>query len=479
MDSLLRVLVCEDMETDFFLLVRQLEKAGFEVKARRVYTPQSFLSELKSEDWDIILSDYFIPGFSGVEALEMLKQNGLEVPFILVSGTIGEEAAVHVMRSGASDYLMKDNLARLASVVKRELDEAAIRRERRAAIEQLRANEEKYRAIIDNALFGILQEKPGGLILQANRAACEMFGYTEEEFARLDWKPLFDFNDPAVGQKLAERDRYGSTKAEFLAIRKNGERFYCEVSSVIYRDVEGKEIICNILADITTRKQAEQQMQTFNEELKQLSTHLKNAREDERKHIARELHDQLGQLASAIKIELDWLDIHTTEPAPSKKRIQRALFAVSHMIDTTRKIASSLRPAVLDDEGLNTSLKWQCEEFRKLSGIRCEFHGGIDERLVSAEMRIELFRICQEALTNVLRHAEAGHVSVQMEMLDEEIELSIHDNGKGFDTAKPSSHLGLVGIRERARSVNGKLLIDSAPGAGTTIRIRVPLKTLS
>ncbi len=471
----LQLLICEDEESDAAMVIRALEKAGYDVIFHRVETAEDMRTALEKQEWDVIISDYNIPGFGGPQALAILKSAGIDIPFILVSGTIGEEVAVLIMKAGANDYLMKDRLTRLSEVVKKEMEETEKRKEVKAVSEMIKANEEKYHAVINNSRLAIFLARPGGLILESNTAATELFGYDAEEFTRLDRNDVLDMSDPQVLLKLSERDRNGSIHGECIGIKKNGERFYCEVSSIIFKDINGQKMSCSMLADISARKNAEQQILDTNIELKKLSTHLKNAREDERKYISREIHDQLGQLASAIKIELDWLNIHL-EGAEQKTstHIEHALSITKVLIDTTRKIATALRPSILDELGLSDSLKWQCSEFKNMSGIPCDFKGNFDDTGISLEIRTELFRICQESLTNVMRHAQASKVSISLSDSEENMELSVTDDGKGFDPNTKSDHIGLVGLRERVLSINARLMIKSKPGHGTTILVVVP-----
>ncbi len=475
MKKRLKLLLCEDMETDAEMIIRQLEKAAYEIDFERVETAEDFKISLHKQEWDIIISDFRIPGFGGPEALAILKQTGIDIPFVLVSGTIGEEIAVNMMKAGANDYLMKSSLIRLSEVVKREMIEADFRKERKAVAELVKANEEKYHAVIDNSLLAIFLARPGGLILESNKAASDLFGYTEAEFKELGRDQLLDTSDPVFLQKIKQREALGSVSGECIGIKKNGERFFCEISSIIFKDINGHELSCSMLADISSRKNAEKKLVDTNNELKTLSKHLKDVREHERKHISREIHDQLGQLASALKIEIDWLNMNLPDPGEKvQSRIDHALAIIKVIINTTRKIATALRPSIIDELGLSESLKWQCTEFKKLSGIDCEFICDYQDDAMPLEIRTELFRICQESLTNVIRHANAKKVKVSLRNLENGLEVSINDNGRGFDPNQKSTHIGLLGLRERALSIDGDLSIESEYGKGTTIRVFIP-----
>jgi signal transduction histidine kinase len=252
-------------------------------------------------------------------------------------------------------------------------------------------------------------------------------------------------------------------------------------------------IIQNTRSRIAAEKKADQLESTFEEklqeqtgelltdfeEMQRLATHLKDAREDERLQISLTVHDQIGQLASAIKMDLEWLDMqHKGSGEGEKKRLGHALTITDVLIDTSRKLAMSIRPAIIDELGITAALKWQCSEFQHKAGIPCHFRHSLDEELLDKNTRTELFRVCQEALDNVSRHAGATEVSVQLEETDTFVEMRIEDNGVGFDIARRSEGVGLISIRERAHSIGGELTIDSAPDKGTRLIVRVPKRNM-
>jgi len=194
----LRVLVVEDFEPDAVLVVRELERAGYAVEWRRVDDESSLRSALPAGPWDVLLCDYSLPGFDGLAALRVVHEAGLDVPFILISGTVGEDVAVDAMKAGAHDYIVKGHLGRLVPAVERELREARVRRERRVAEAALRESEERYRLIYDKSMDAILLTRPDGTILSANQAACRIFGRSEEELKRLGRSAIADQSDPTV-----------------------------------------------------------------------------------------------------------------------------------------------------------------------------------------------------------------------------------------------------------------------------------------
>ena len=318
----------------------------------------------------------------------------------------------------------------------------------------------------------------GPRILYVNEAFTKMTGYNKEEVMGKTPRILQgpDSDRLELDRLRKALEKWETCEIEIINYKKNGEPFWVNFSVAPIANKDGwfTHWIA-IERDITDKKKAEEELRQKNEEMKQLSVYLKNVREEERKYIAREVHDELGQLASAIKIDIDWLSIkHAEMEDVGKMRMSHATKTIEVLIASIRKIASSLRPSVLDDFGLNVAIEWQCREFQNLSSIQCIFEPNFDDEDLPMEIRTELFRMTQESLTNVMRHANASHVTVQLTEDKEKIYLRITDDGKGFDTKIKKNTLGLIGLRERAASINGELSIKSQAGNGTTVLAVVP-----
>ena len=224
--------------------------------------------------------------------------------------------------------------------------------------------------------------------------------------------------------------------------------------------------------------EAENEMQEMNEQLRHLAAHLQNVREEEQTRISREIHDELGQMLTAIKMDVTSADKKLkTSPEIASAALVRVLEMVDTTVKTIRRIASELRPTILDDLGLIEALEWQCSEFEKRNQIKCAFACSNPTITINREIAIGLYRIFQEALTNIARHSGANHVIASLQIEPQQLVMTIADDGKGFDpeAVKAKKSLGLVGIKERALMMKGKLFTETAPGKGTTIRIIVPL----
>jgi diguanylate cyclase (GGDEF)-like protein/PAS domain S-box-containing protein len=260
----LAVLIVEDSESDALLIVRLLKKAGYEVVFERVETTEQMQSALEKRAWDIVISDYNLPQFGGCAALELQKERQPDIPFIVVSGMIGEESAVAMMKAGVHDYLIKDNLVRLAPAVERELEQAKIRRERKQAEQELRASEERYRTLVEQASDGIFIADSDGHFTDVNPAGCKMLGYTREKILQLAMsdvtkisaeKPL-RFKELQMGETII-------SERELL----------CKDGSLISVEISGRQLkdgrLQGIVRDITERKRAEDRLRQLSSAVEQ------------------------------------------------------------------------------------------------------------------------------------------------------------------------------------------------------------------
>jgi signal transduction histidine kinase len=234
------------------------------------------------------------------------------------------------------------------------------------------------------------------------------------------------------------------------------------------------------------RHHAEGQLRQSTEQLRALSGHLERVREEERTRIARGLHDELGQMLTGLKMDVSWLSkrlgdasqIENMSPLLEKTRSMTAL--IDRTIVAIRRLISELRPPVLDHLGLVAALEWQAGEFQQRTGIRCEFVCPLKKVTLSSAGTTALFRILQEALTNVTRHAKAAKVTIRLEQVGDALRLAVEDDGIGImeQEAAGLSSFGLIGLRERVALLGGKLALNGRPGKGTTLTAQIPLPRL-
>ena len=303
-------------------------------------------------------------------------------------------------------------------------------------------------------------------------------GYTPEEIPNLKPKDFFEGRDLENVQEAIEKVLKGEeVQFEAVAIMKSGQRipFLYTAMPIIY---EGKPGVIGTGLDISERKLVELELKQMNEQLRHLSAHLQDIREEERKGIAREIHDELGQQLTGLKMDISWLKKKWKK---EDEKIFDRLSDMGNLIDqsvkTVRRISSELRPSILDDLGLIDAMEWESVEFEKRFLIQTKFLSEVAELTAPSNIITALFRIYQESLTNVARHAKAKNVIAVLQQSEERLKLHITDDGQGFDPKEMASKktFGLMGMKERTEMLGGTYSIISAPGKGTTISVVIPM----
>jgi PAS domain S-box-containing protein len=337
---------------------------------------------------------------------------------------------------------------------------------------ELRESEERFRSLSDASLEGIMIHDQG-VILDANLAFARLFGYKqpEELMGKNGLECLLSPESRAVIHEPMQRKEIGPIQV--TGIRKDGTAFAAETDS---RPVKylGHDASIVSYRDITERKLAQEERQRSMERLRALAARLQSVREEERKRVAREIHDQLGQVLTAIKIDLS--AVVRDLPADQSNATSSILKLVDETIQSVRRISTELRPGILDDLGLADAVEWAGEDFAARTGTKCRLSLPEDVISIDPEQATAVFRIFQETLTNVARHAHASEIEVRLAKDDRDLTLEVHDNGGGIPEDKLSSgeSLGILGMRERALLLGGELTISGAPGQGTTVRVRIP-----
>jgi len=243
------------------------------------------------------------------------------------------------------------------------------------------------------------------------------------------------------------------------------------------KKVEFIESLSLIIGEVIYRLNAEEALRISQEQLRNLAAHLQSAREDERTRIAREIHDELGQIMTALKIDLSWIRDKYCDHTGLCEKTKSMLSQIDATIRTVKKIITELRPGILDHLGISAAIEWQAAAFQEISGIPCSVVIIPDQIILNEDLSTNIFRIFQEILTNVMRHAGATNVDVLFEKSDGLITLSVEDNGKGIDNrqiSRPTS-FGIMGIRERVNIMNGDIEIVGTHGRGTSISISIPM----
>jgi len=345
-----RLLVVEDSDLDYELLLHALRRQGFDPDCVRVETAESFEEALNRGHWDAVISDHHLPRFSSTQALSLVRSSGSRLPFIIISGAIGEEVAVQAMQAGADDYLIKGKLARLGPALRKAMAAAAVRRER--------------------------------------------------EQARID---------------LAASER----------------------------------------------------------RLRELADHLQVALEDERAAIAREVHDDVGGMLTALRFDLNWIERQAEGAVQARAR--QGLETLEQAVDAVQRLLRNLRPPALD-AGLVAALEALVEQFESRTGLRARLRSNREHIDLSESSAITVYRVAQESLTNVAKHAQATRVDLDLMVQDDLLSLEIIDDGVGLKATDPlkEGSFGLRGLQERVRHAGGWVDVPVGLGHGL-VMLNLPL----
>jgi PAS domain S-box-containing protein len=352
--------------------------------------------------------------------------------------------------------------------------------ERKEAEVELKKSEENFRNLSENTADAILIATLDGRHLYANQAACQILGYTKEEIIQTT---MVDIADPATLSLIKKRlqDRIADptlpTPYETIIRRKDGTSFPVEIrgTRTVWQD---QTCDLALIRDITERKKAQEAIKLQNQRIQEVSRQLVEVEEREKRNLASELHDDLGQSLASLKLMLELASSSRTN-RERQEVIGDSLGLISELMGKVRNLSLDLRPAMLDDFGLFTALRWLFEQFHARTGIviHCDHNLSSDQRF-SPEMETAAFRITQEALTNVALHANVQEAHVNLE-IGECLSIEISDNGTGFATLQealdPTNSVGLSGMQERARLLGGLVEIHSEVGVGTRILATLPL----
>jgi PAS domain S-box-containing protein len=360
--------------------------------------------------------------------------------------------------------------------------------ERRQAVDELRSSEALFRKLAETTkVIPFEINLRSGSFAYVGPQAEHLFGYPLSAWGRPGfWASLVDpaYVEAAHFVSPPSGDVEGDFESEFPVRRADGR--YIWIKQIVKHSAEKDERgrARGFLFDITDAKEAEMERERSRQLLRELAARSQGVREEERINLARELHDEMGQSLTLLRLDIAWLNNRMTKLAPGNPAIdplQAKLGSMEHVLQdtlsTVRRIISSLRPPILDELGLADAIQWQADEFTRRVAIRCEVVADATDPLPK-EVATGVFRIFQEILTNVARHAHATRVEVKLNRTPEGIlQLRVADNGRGFREQEKANgkSFGLLGMRERAWALGGTVKIDSSPGAGTTVFVRLPL----
>jgi two-component system sensor histidine kinase UhpB len=470
----IRILFIENKEESTTLFQNEMRKSGLEYEIRHLSTFDLIPEALEEFSPEVIIVDYNIAELKPSDTITILKNMIATTPLIIYSDMLNEEIVVECMRSGATDYVFKQHSARLGPAIESAIDKRRVQ-------EELRLSKERFNTLAKVSTVGIFLASADGFFLYVNERWSDITGLTYDQA----------FGDGFLNA-IHSHDRK-RIRTEWHRCVREQSPFQSEYR--IFRESDKKELwvmgqalpeinadgslagFVGTITDITERMLAEIEIDSSRKQLRALTVRLQNIREEERTHIAREIHDDLGQALTGLKMDLVWMN---NKLQSSDEAVQKRLKAMIELADATihkvRKLATDLRPGILDDIGLAAAIEWQGKDFSERTGIDFTFH--LDEQIQMDEKRsTAFFRIFQESLTNVIRHAQAKNVAISLRKDGSNVLLTIEDNGKGIaqnELANPRS-VGILGMKERAASFNGEVNVLGVPNKGTTVHVRIPL----
>ena len=347
-------------------------------------------------------------------------------------------------------------------------------------------SEEKFGLLFEKSVDPVLL-MDGNTYIDCNEAALRLMGCSAKDqivgLSPLDISPQYQPDGRLSSEKMKElRDAAlpeGVKRFEWMWRTFSGEEFWVDVSQTVI-PVKGKPIMYTAWRDIRERKRAEEALRESEDRLRALAACLQAVREKERARVAREIHDELGQALACMKIDLWEIKQDSSSDRVDKDavllKIEGLLRFIDATVDTVRRIASDLRPAILDDLGLVPAIEWQLSDFQRRTGMICEFRKP-RSLVIDKDCSGVLFRVFQESLTNIVRHSEAKKVEITLRKTKAELVLAIRDNGKGIPESEVSNRasLGILGMRERVLPFDGHIQISGKPGKGTRVTVRIPL----
>ena len=339
----------------------------------------------------------------------------------------------------------------------------------------LRGADHTYRVFVERMNEGAAVLSSDHTVLHCNGRFARFLGRGLQSVIGASMLDLVWPDDHANLDALLRRAARRNCRGEIRLQSRKGAPLCVHLSLNPLR-LDSTRAVCLIASDLSGMKRVEQALRASSEQFRNLAAHLLSVREEERARISREVHDELGQSLTAVKMDLAWLAGRLPRGnAQMLQRIRSTVQLADSIIQSIRRISTELRPAVLD-LGLAAAVEWQVQEFQARSGVPCKVRLLIRE-VVTSNASTAMFRIFQETLTNVARHAKATRVEVVLQKQPDRLVLLIHDNGTGFDQADPSlsNSLGLLGMRERAAIMGGQVNISSAAGKGTTVTAWIPL----
>lgn len=486
------LLLVEDNPGDAKLIEALLYGRDWDDQTTRVAdTLGMALTTLADSQVDAVLLDLRLPDGDGVECVHAVRRVVPDVPVVVLTGIDDENLALSCIEAGAQDYVCKAEMN--TQGLHRALAYAVARVRERAAAARAETFRARLATIVESSHDAILSATIDGVVTSWNVGAESLFGFPRHQAIGHSVRDLLNVTASSETERTARLDELlklpdKEQTRHLLEVTVGDRDMVLWVTTCLLRDAAGEATeFAAICRDITELQQLNNELRQKNVELTErdkqmraLTGRLHALREDERSRISREVHDELGQVLTALQLDIGWVVRRLRNGPPQLNaelgpRLAEAASLVDSTVKTVQRIAVELRPSVLDTLGLPEALQDEARRFSKRTGTHVDMD--IDESArPTGDVATALFRICQELLTNVARHAHASKVTVQLVDGDGYLKLRVSDNGVGMRPSAPGldSSLGLLGVRERADSLGGSVNFEGSPDVGTTATVNVP-----
>ncbi|MBN3752278.1 PAS domain-containing protein [Paraburkholderia sp. Tr-20389] len=478
-----QVLLVEDNPTDALLIEEALSDVlEFQHRLFHATLLSGALDRIQSMQFDIVLLDLGLPDTQGIGTFRTLQQHATDLPVLVLTGLEDMSVGLKAIQEGAQDYLSK-----------RDINPSELGRAIRYAIERhriamaLKESEERFQLAVRGASAGLWDWNPQTGAVYLSTQFKEIMGYEGHELSD-DSQLILDFIHPDdiervrahLAAHLAQKCGY---EIEYRIRVKTGEYRWMHARGQALWNPSGEPYrMVGWIIDVTERRLADEALRESREELKRLSANIQRAREEEKTRIARELHDDLGQQLAALKIECAKNGNRAGDGgAPKSSADMSNIYAlIDQLVVSVRRIATDLRPAMLDDLGLLPAIEWFVERFSSRYPISVVQHIDAEDIDFNHDSSTAVFRIVQEALTNVARHAGASRVTLEIASSGSHCIVRIADNGHGCrNDVRPSPNsFGLIGMRERVAALSGEVIVQTAPGQGFALTVLLPLSAV-
>jgi two-component system sensor histidine kinase UhpB len=475
----LKILLLEDNPSDAQIVQRLLQKKGFVFESFLAASKVEFILALDEFQPDLIISDNTLPGFSATEALEIYHQRSLSIPFILVTGTVSEEFAVGIIKLGADDYILKDRLERLPTAIDTALEKRNTDLEKKQIAHEREFDQKNLNALINNTKDLMWSIDSDLKLITFNNAFKENAALTSGEFlSKGDFILSTQFSEKQISHyKIFYQRALSGETFTVVDYFDSPNEFWSEIS--FYPIIENNEVVGTACfsRDITERKKSQDALDAMEEKManqkvqeqKKISRAIIQGQEKERNRIGQELHDNVNQILAATKMFLG----RAGKDEASKEIIKYPIELIDNTIEEIR-LLSSRNVTPLKNVDLHELVKTLIEKMKIGININSIFEYEIVDIVLDDDLKLNIYRIIQEQINNIIKYAAAQNVSIYINADGESLFVRIIDDGNGFDTNKKRTGVGLTNMMNRIESYNGHINIESSPGNGCKVHVTIP-----